>query len=145
MRYLLHQSEPNLSVLACICIFRHQITHHHNKAYSYFVEIAMSSLNLICCNKVGVETSLHLIRLFVRPNATKKLSTEQPISESPDEESSFNKLVIHTHISDYFLPDTVSVYMYPRNFLQWYALHHLLYIPQFLHVLDHYLHPSQRR
>lgn len=152
MRYLLHQSDPNLPVLACICIFRHQITRHHSKVYSYFVEIAMSPPNLIRCNNLGDEDYLHLPVCtckaryqFAKANTTKTPSTEPPISEPPDEERYFNTLVIHIHISDYFLPNTVSVYMNHSNYLRWYVPHHSLYIPLFPHGLDLYLHPNQRK
>ena len=156
MRYLLHQSDPNLPVLACICIFRHQITRHHSKVYSYFVEIAMSPPNLIRCNNLGDEDYLHLPVCickascqFVKANATKTLSTEQPaLCKLPDEEHILfysNTPVIHTHISGYFLPNTVSACMNHPNYLRWYVPHHSLYIPLFPHGLDLYLHPSQRK
>lgn len=139
MRYLLHQSVPNLSILTCICIFRHQITHHHDKVYSYFVEIAMSTPKLPRCNELGDENSSHL------SNTKCPSPSNLPLCKPPDEEHHFNTLVIHTHISGHFLPNTVSVCMYRPNFLQWYAPHHFLYILQFPHGLDLYLHPNQKR
>ncbi len=153
MRYLLHQSDPNLSVLACICIFRHQITRHHNKVYSYFVEIAMYPLNLICCNNLGDENYLHLDtcickakRQIVRQTQQKRPSPSNLLlCKPPDEERYFNTPVIHIHISDYFLPNIVSVCIYRLNSLQWYVLHHFPYIPQFPHDPDLCLHPNQRR
>lgn len=142
MRYLLHQFVPNLSVLTYICIFRHQITHHHGKVYSDFVEIAMSTPKLPRCNELGDENSSHL------SNTKRPPSSNLPLCKSPDEERVLfysSTPVIHTHISDYFLPNTVSVCMYRPNFLQWYAPHHFLYIPQFPHDPDLYLHPNQKR
>ena len=144
MRYLLHQSDPNLSVLACICIFRHQITRHYSKVYSYFVEIAMSPAELTRCNKLGVENSLHLSNIKSPP------PSNLPLCKPPDEERVFysshpNTPVIHIHISGYFLPNTVFVYMYLRNSLQWYELHHSPYIPLSPRDPDHYLRPSRRR
>ena len=143
MRYLLHQSVPNLSILTCICIFRHQITHHHGKVYSYFVEIAMSTPKLPRCNELGDENSSH----HLTQNALHRAACH--FASHPIKSVFFfihpNMPVIHIHISDYFLPNIVSVCMYRLNSLQWYVLHHFPYIPQFPHDPDLCLHPNQRR
>ena len=97
----------------CIYYIRYRFTHHHSEVYSYFIEIAMSPPNLICCNNLGDEDYLHLDtcickakRQFVKANATKKPFNEQSaLCKPPDEERVLffyhfhpNTPAVHPHI-----------------------------------------------